>query len=49
MPASPIVARELLIASRQARTYRRRASLAILMLVILAMINAPPTFGREAG
>jgi ABC-type Na+ efflux pump permease subunit len=41
MPASPIVARELLIASRQARTYRRRTSLAILMLVILAIIDAP--------
>ena len=44
MPASPIVARELLITSRQPRTYRRRTSLAILLLVILAIINAAAYF-----
>ena len=35
MLIGPIVARDLLIASRQPRTYRRRSSLAILMLLIL--------------
>jgi hypothetical protein len=44
MLAGPIVARDLLIASRQARSYRRRTSLAILMLVILAIIQAPIYF-----
>jgi hypothetical protein len=41
MLTAPIVARDLLIASRQPRTYRRRSSLAILMLVILAILKAP--------
>jgi ABC-type Na+ efflux pump permease subunit len=44
MLAGPIIARDLLVASRQPRTYRRRTSLAILILVILAVVQAPSYF-----
>jgi ABC-type transport system involved in multi-copper enzyme maturation permease subunit len=40
MLTGPILARELLVASRQPRTYRRRSSLATLMLLILGAIYA---------
>ncbi len=40
MPTCPILARELLTAARQTRTYRRRSSLATLMLLILGAFYA---------
>jgi hypothetical protein len=48
MLIGPILARELLVASRQPRTYRRRSSLATLMLLILGAIYAACSF-RDQG
>jgi len=38
MPIGPIVTRELIAAARQPRTFRRRSSLAILMLLLVGLV-----------
>ena len=47
MPNCPILARELVTRARQPRTYRRRSSLATLMLQILGAIYAACYFGDQ--
>ena len=49
MITSPILVRELLTSARQPRTYRRRSSLAALMLVVLVRFTRLVSGGTMAG